>query len=161
MYKHLEDTARRLNPAELVYALYMDKTTEAWNRKAFEESSGFITLALVDVDSLKWVNDNLGHREGDRLLRNVARMLQDEFGSNSVFRLSGDEFVVSGSDYTDLCTRLNAMRSRNPASNLFSFGIGTSLPEADTLLRHDKAWRERHGERAERGERPCWLKEAA
>ncbi len=63
------------------------------------------TLCFVDVDNLKVVNDNLGHAEGDVVLRNVAKALkQATRGSDEVFRIGGDEFVLVLPD----CTREGA-----------------------------------------------------
>jgi diguanylate cyclase (GGDEF)-like protein len=54
-----------------------------------------LTLAYIDIDNFKTVNDTLGHEEGDNLLRVVAkRMLQDARKTDLVARIGGDEFVV-------------------------------------------------------------------
>lgn len=54
-----------------------------------------ITVALCDVNGLKWANDTYGHIEGDRLLVFMARTIQERLEApDFVFRLSGDEFVV-------------------------------------------------------------------
>lgn len=56
-------------------------------------------LVFVDVDGLKQVNDVLGHREGDRAIRDAARVLTAATRSSDfVGRLGGDEFVVLLSD---------------------------------------------------------------
>lgn len=53
------------------------------------------TAVLLDIDDFKAVNDNHGHLFGDRLLREVADMLQEEVrGSDLVVRFGGDEFLV-------------------------------------------------------------------
>lgn len=54
------------------------------------------SVALYDINGLKWVNDTYGHLEGDRLLRFVAQTIRQELnGKDFVFRLSGDEFIVA------------------------------------------------------------------
>ncbi len=52
-------------------------------------------LLFADVDGLKTTNDRFGHAEGDRLIRDAARILRATFrDSDIVARIGGDEFVV-------------------------------------------------------------------
>lgn len=53
-----------------------------------------LSACLIDLDGLKAVNDTLGHQEGDRYLKGVARVLRDTFGARKVCRLGGDEFLA-------------------------------------------------------------------
>jgi diguanylate cyclase (GGDEF)-like protein len=79
-----------------------DSLTGLPNRALFADRLGRVlasgtplAVMLLDLDRFKEVNDTLGHRYGDDLLREVARrlgaMLRD---SDTVARLSGDEFAV-------------------------------------------------------------------
>lgn len=64
-------------------------------------------LLLVDVDSLKHLNDSAGHETGDRVLSETAVRLREAIGPDALLvRLGGDEFaalaiVVDGSDCAD------------------------------------------------------------
>ena len=50
-------------------------------------------MVIVDLDHLKRVNDSLGRNTGDRVIADVAQMLQAELGPGHVFgRLDSDEF---------------------------------------------------------------------
>lgn len=54
-----------------------------------------LTLAMVDLDFFKQVNDHYGHESGDAVLRNVAGILRDGLRQTDVVgRLGGEEFVL-------------------------------------------------------------------
>ena len=53
------------------------------------------TLIFIDVDNLKYINDNFGHREGDDALQQIAGLLRECFREADIIgRLGGDEFCV-------------------------------------------------------------------
>lgn len=53
------------------------------------------TIAILDVDYFKHVNDNYGHAFGDQVLRRVAAIMENEVGSlGRVGRIGGDEFFI-------------------------------------------------------------------
>jgi len=54
-----------------------------------------VTLIFIDLDHFKQINDSMGHRAGDDLLKTVAgRMVQCVQQGDTVVRLGGDEFVI-------------------------------------------------------------------
>jgi diguanylate cyclase (GGDEF)-like protein len=84
----------------------VDALTGLGNRRAFDEALTVegagaardrapLSIGLVDVDSLKSINDRFGHLEGDRCLGEVARVMESAVRSTDrCFRWGGDEFVV-------------------------------------------------------------------
>ena len=55
-----------------------------------------LTLAFVDVDGLKAINDSRGHAAGDRMLREIANVLKRVMRSyDLIVRYGGDEFVCA------------------------------------------------------------------
>ena len=84
-----------------------DELTGLWNRKGFSSllskevtklgriSGGAVTLAFVDLDGFKAINDTFGHDAGDLVLREVAEHLQKAFRDVDVIgRWGGDEIVI-------------------------------------------------------------------
>jgi len=54
-----------------------------------------LTLAYVDLDNFKTVNDTLGHDEGDRLLVSMAGLMKQNLRQTDlVARIGGDEFIL-------------------------------------------------------------------
>lgn len=79
-----------------------DALTQVGNRRGFfEHVRGELTphdsrtIAMVDMDDFKTLNDSLGHAAGDRALQRVADWLREQAGSDGyVARFGGDEFVA-------------------------------------------------------------------
>lgn len=64
--------------------------------KSAELRGNQLSLAFLDLDGFKELNDTMGHVEGDRILREVAKLLRTHLGraTDWVFRYGGDEFAV-------------------------------------------------------------------
>ena len=78
-----------------------------------------LTLAFVDIDHLKSVNDSRGHSAGDRLIMRVAERLQLLHRQYDLtIRYGGDEFlcVFQGVDMAGAQTRLEAINTSLAAS---------------------------------------------
>lgn len=81
----------------------IDALTGCKNRRAFDDDVAALmnanqafTLALIDIDNFKSINDTWGHLSGDIVLRNVAREGLTVMKPNgaSVYRYGGEEFAV-------------------------------------------------------------------
>ncbi|OIQ80555.1 phytochrome-like protein cph2 [mine drainage metagenome] len=67
------------------------------------QSGQLVALMFIDLDNFKIVNDTLGHRVGDLLLRAAAQRLTDAMrGNEIVCRIGGDEFAVILENVADL-----------------------------------------------------------
>lgn len=63
-------------------------------RKSKAETLDF-SVCFIDIDGLKWVNDNLGHEEGDWYIKTIAWTIKENVNdSDCVFRYGGDEMVI-------------------------------------------------------------------
>jgi diguanylate cyclase (GGDEF)-like protein len=57
--------------------------------------SGSLVLAMIDIDHFKLVNDTYGHPTGDRVLKSLARILQQRLRRTDIVgRYGGEEFVA-------------------------------------------------------------------
>lgn len=96
-------TERKLLEEKLRKLSYTDNLTGLYNRTFFEEklnelnNKEFLPLGLImgDVNGLKLINDSFGHLDGDRLIKEIAIVLERVCGEEGfVFRWGGDEFMV-------------------------------------------------------------------
>jgi diguanylate cyclase (GGDEF)-like protein len=72
--------------------LLQEQLEEALARTVYGE---YVALLYIDIDGFKSVNDSLGHRIGDELLKSVVVSLSDCLDETDIIaRLGGDEFVV-------------------------------------------------------------------
>ncbi len=105
--KRTIDAVRKGAHVDFVSQLaYMDGLTGIGNRTAFQEKmeefekrkqeKGGIGIVIFDVNNLKWVNDTLGHSEGDQMIKKGAETISQAFvqDKGDCYRIGGDEFVV-------------------------------------------------------------------
>lgn len=99
---HREERFRTVIQEELS-AARLDAVTGLHNRasmekslqKHFQENKVSGTMFVIDMDNFKKVNDSLGHKEGDRVLREMGEVLQNEFRQQDIIgRIGGDEFCI-------------------------------------------------------------------
>jgi diguanylate cyclase (GGDEF)-like protein len=124
MYETTE--ARRLSRRYRELSL-RDPLTGLYNRRyvdaelpdlldAAGAGTGAVTVALLDLDHFKRINDTRSHEVGDRVLRTVAELLrrfeQPARDGSFAARMGGEEFllVLAGSDAATATRRLEAVR---------------------------------------------------
>jgi diguanylate cyclase (GGDEF)-like protein/PAS domain S-box-containing protein len=108
-----DETERRVAEQTIRRLAYYDSITGLPNRVLFSErlemvlalsrrKKSRVGLMLMDLDRFKAVNDNLGHRTGDLLLKALAERLRGLFRESDTFaRMCGDEFTVILPDIHD------------------------------------------------------------
>ncbi|MGI9251033.1 MAG: LPD38 domain-containing protein [Pseudohongiellaceae bacterium] len=151
----------RMSLDELVDRYYTDQLTGLGNRAAFDEEiqhSPFV--ASIDADSLKWINDNLGHDAGDALLQAVGESLRQE--GVDAYRIGGDEFYIGGQTREEVEAAIalaegvlanQTLSSPNGSKKgiQITSGIGTDKASSDSRMEVEK---KRKKGRAGRGEMP-------
>ena len=91
---------------KLIKDAYYDSLTQLYNRaygmsvlEGWLQENRKLVLVFADLDSLKYVNDAFGHREGDFYIINAGKHLQTFADDAVVCRLGGDEFMLIALDY--------------------------------------------------------------
>lgn len=104
-----------------------DELSGLANRRAFQrtmESNQHraLSLAIVDIDRFKAVNDDHGHLAGDDVIQRVSGLLRESFSDNSILvsRMGGDEFSVlfETKDASLIVEALNGFREKVTACQL-------------------------------------------
>ncbi|MFJ4385615.1 diguanylate cyclase domain-containing protein [Pseudomonas sp. NPDC089408] len=100
----LHDVSKHVHHQKNLYEMvYRDALTGLGNRKAFyrdleiaiKNGSSPLTLAFIDLDHFKQVNDTFGHDAGDAILECSADRLRNVLRStDNAYRLGGDEFTL-------------------------------------------------------------------
>ena len=89
-----------------------------------------MTVAIIDIDHFKGINDNWGHMVGDRAIKHVAELLSDNIRSSDyIFRYGGEEFllVLVETGVSEAFTILDRLRKK--ISQLaFNVGGDTQIP---------------------------------
>ena len=106
-------TARKMTEQRVHHVAQHDVLTGLPNRSLLQDRLGQavayanrsgrpVWVMLIDLDRFKFVNDSMGHKAGDVLLMTVAARLRGALrDSDTVARLSGDEFVAILSEHRD------------------------------------------------------------
>ena len=96
---------------------YKDELTQLPSRRALKQQLASLgktySLAMVDVDHFKKLNDNHGHDIGDEVLKMLAAHLQRVEGGGKAFRYGGEEFTIvfPGKDIGSATLYLEALRN--------------------------------------------------
>lgn len=120
-----------------------DQLTGAYNRRGYELLSGDIyqnavqnqkemLFMVMDMDGLKYINDNYGHSVGDQAIVLLANALKKASRQNElVARVGGDEFYIIANDYSqdifdDFIKRFTTIMDLLCRDNLLEFCITAS-----------------------------------
>jgi diguanylate cyclase len=103
---------------------FLDPLTGVANRRAYDQrikleferwkrSGDSLTVAIMDIDHFKNINDTYGHPIGDKVLKTISQLINKKVRESDFFgRVGGEEFVVifAGSDIKNALKRLEEFR---------------------------------------------------
>jgi diguanylate cyclase (GGDEF)-like protein/PAS domain S-box-containing protein len=148
---HADVTRRKTAELETRRLSVTDPMTGILNRKAgldfihrqmklSKRHKRSLVLCYIDLDNLKYVNDNFGHREGDKIIRTAVKLISNVLReSDAMCRLGGDEILLVLLDTTtdecmpvigrikDLIERKNKKLFKNWKME-FSYGLAEYTP---------------------------------
>ena len=101
-----------------------DPLTKLYNRRYFEEIIKFFannykrhkqpfSIAFIDIDNFKQINDKFGHQKGDEVLKKVSQIIIDNIrNTDFAFRYGGEEIVILFNNTTlnNACKKVNNIK---------------------------------------------------
>ncbi len=156
---HQNITERKLAEEKIKQLAQLDGLTNIANRRTFDKYlleewrrccrlHKPISLALIDLDYFKLLNDTYGHQTGDECLRNIALLLKDfaKRPNDICARYGGEEFVLVWGDTNSQAAKSLSERLLHAVSELkipneespiskfltISIGLATLTPEKNS-----------------------------
>ena len=143
---------------KLLYYSFHDKLTGLYNRRYFENELERlnnsrklpISIVVCDLDNLKYINDEYGHKKGDEYIIKVANILKENFRDEDIIaRIGGDEFGIILPDTNKINTleiinRIKDEYKKDKYSKNTGISIGYSIKDEPAieleraLIRADK-----------------------
>lgn len=103
------------------------------------DKRGVFTVAFVDLDGLKYVNDNLGHEEGDIYINFVSDTLKRYCSEYSIIRYGGDEFLIilEGKTESEAIDKMNLIYNHinlcNEKNNKYNMSVSYGVYEVNSF----------------------------
>ena len=120
-----ENKGLQKHVTEMSAIAYRDALTKVSNRAAYdnkieeltrliEENKAEFGIVMVDINDLKYINDNHGHYRGNEYIKGSCNVLTDTYKNSPVYRIGGDEFIVilEGEDYANRESLLKEVRDK-------------------------------------------------
>ena len=126
---HLNNAIRELDRLYVI-----DPLCDIYNRNGFirladqmfrhsMETHNTLMISFIDMDGLKYINDNFGHDEGDFALKKLAEVIRSSCRNTQICaRFGGDEFITIAEGFTETDAKM------------FELDFGKTLKEANSLL---------------------------
>ncbi|WP_243450029.1 diguanylate cyclase [Neobacillus terrae] len=93
--KRMFDQSALMDDMTMLYNRQFFRTVFERNISELKRNSSTFSIAVLDLDHFKNINDTFGHLAGDRVLTSFAQFLKEHTrNADSVFRYGGEEFVI-------------------------------------------------------------------
>lgn len=129
---HLESMVHE-RTLELEQLATLDSLTQIYNRRKFNELLEHevavarrydqpLSLVMFDIDHFKKINDQLGHAEGDRVLKTIGNILSTYLRKSDIYaRWGGEEFILL-TPHTDAQTAAAVAEKLRKLLNMITYG---------------------------------------
>ncbi|WP_303871104.1 diguanylate cyclase domain-containing protein [Acetobacterium wieringae] len=147
-YLYVKKSLQSQKERDLYEALaYQDVLTGGNNRAAFERDFEMLRnkemqfrLVLLDLNELKFINDNYGHGSGDEAIKTLYVMMHDAFMPEGIcYRIGGDEFAILMENTEEAAIKLKILQmnkylkcAENQVEYPLEVAIGTDVYDAKT-----------------------------
>ncbi len=137
---------------ELKSLAIKDELTGLYNRRGFlvlarkqlemaARVNKLLWLIYLDIDNMKWINDNLGHKQGDEALIDMSDILKHTFRESDIIaRIGGDEFAIVALNEFEPDSHKMVARIRDNTTNFNAHGgrayklsVSTGLVACDSV----------------------------
>ncbi|WP_194191474.1 GGDEF domain-containing protein [Clostridium chrysemydis] len=98
-----------------------------------------VTIAILDIDNFKKINDSLGHSYGDDILRKLGKVLKDSVSKDEIiYRYGGEEFVIafiskSRTEAKEILDNIRTKLKLNPDERGFVFTFSAGVKELKNI----------------------------
>lgn len=110
------------------------------NQHIKDSEADEFSIVICDINGLKHVNDNFGHKAGDELIMSASHMICEVFAHSPVFRIGGDEFVtiLTGRDRLERSALMHELNRRSE-ENIKEGGVVIAAGMSDYIPGYDQS----------------------
>ena len=125
----------------IMYDTYHDKLTKVYNRVRYEndvvsinsDDCDSIGIIVANINNFKRINNSRGFEFGNYCLIEFAKMLSDNFNESTVYRLSGDEFLILSEDKSlkELENKIIQLKEKLATHEILKAAIGYAWDDVE------------------------------
>ena len=102
---------------------YLNDNIEQWDKREIYPQ----TIVIVDLNDIAYINDNYGHAEGDRIIKNASNILiRTQLDNTEIIRTNGNEFLIYMVSYDEKQV-LSYIKKLNNEFKDLEYGFGAAV----------------------------------